>query len=107
MHIFWTWLLGAVALLWVAEGIEIALGVPSIPSLKNIAPLADSQCPSISILFAARDEAEKLPNALETLLKLDYPRYDVIAVDDRSEDGTGAILTNAAQRDARQSINRE
>jgi hypothetical protein len=101
LHIFWTWLLGAIALLWIAEGIEIAIGVPSIPSLKNIRPLADSQCPSISILFAARDEAEKLPNALETLLKLDYPRYDVIAVDDRSEDGTGAILTGAASREAR------
>jgi glycosyltransferase involved in cell wall biosynthesis len=50
----------------------------------------------VSILFAARDEAEKLPAALETFLSLDYPRYEVVAADDRSEDSTGAILKAAA-----------
>ena len=55
----------------------------------------------MSILFAGRDEAEKLPGAIETMLALDYPRYEVIAVDDRSEDATGAILAAAAKNDAR------
>ncbi len=101
MHIFWTWLLGAVALLWIAEAIDIAIGVPSIPSLADAAPLPDAKCPTISILFAGRDEAEKLPNALDTLLTLDYPQYEVVAVDDRSEDATGMILSNASQKDSR------
>jgi cellulose synthase/poly-beta-1,6-N-acetylglucosamine synthase-like glycosyltransferase len=101
LHIFWTWLLGAVALLWIAEAIDIAIGVPSIPSLADAAPLPDAKCPSISILFAGRDEAEKLPSALDTLLTLDYPRYEVVAVDDRSEDATGAILANASRKDSR------
>jgi hypothetical protein len=101
LHILWTWLLGVVALLWIAEAIDIAIGVPSIPSLKTALPADDSQCPAVSILFAARDEAEKLPNALDTLLSLDHPRYEVVAVDDRSEDGTGTILADAARRDAR------
>jgi hypothetical protein len=35
------------------------------------------------------------------MLALDYPRYEVIAVDDRSEDATGAILEAAAKKDAR------
>jgi cellulose synthase/poly-beta-1,6-N-acetylglucosamine synthase-like glycosyltransferase len=101
LHIFWTWLLGVVALLWIAEAIDIAIGVPSIPSLADAAPLPDAKCPTISILFAGRDEAVKLPNALDTLLTLDYPRYEVVAVDDRSEDATGTILANAAQKDSR------
>lgn len=101
MQIFWTWLLGVVAFLWVAEAIDIAIGVPSIPSLKDYAPLPDSKCPPISVLFAARDEAEKISNALDTLLTLDYPRYEVVAVDDRSEDATRTILTNAAMKDVR------
>jgi len=101
LHILWAWLLGAVALLWIAEAIDIAVGVPSIPSLKNAVPAADMECPPVSILFAARDEAEKLPSALETLLSLDYPHYEVVAVDDRSEDGTGTILADAARRDER------
>ena len=35
------------------------------------------------------------------MLALDYPHYEVIAVDDRSEDATGAILQAAAKNDAR------
>jgi len=96
-----TVLLGIVALLWLANAIDLTLGVRTIPSLEDAAPLADDKCPSVSVLFAARDEAEKLPDALETMLALDYPRLEVIAVDDRSEDGTGAILEAAARKDKR------
>ena len=55
----------------------------------------------MSILVAARDEAEKLPAALKTFLALDYPLYEVVAVDDRSEDATESILRNAAAGDSR------
>jgi glycosyl transferase family 2 len=101
LHIFWTGLLGAAALFWIAEAIDLALGLPTMPSLDDSSPLPDSACPPVSILFAARDEADKLPHALDTLLALDYPCYEVVAADDRSEDGTGAILGSRAQTDAR------
>jgi Glycosyl transferase family 2 len=101
LHIFWTVLLGIVAVLWIAEAIDLTPGVMSLPSLEDAAPLPDEKCPRVSILFAARDEADKLPGALETFLALDYPRYEVVAVDDRSEDATGAILASAARKDAR------
>jgi glycosyltransferase involved in cell wall biosynthesis len=101
VHVFWLWSLGLVALLWVAMAIDLARGVPSMPALWDFAPLADAECPSVSILFAARDEAEKMPEALKTFLSLDYPRYEVVAVDDRSEDESGQILAEAARHDAR------
>ncbi|HEX4001047.1 MAG TPA: glycosyltransferase [Candidatus Acidoferrales bacterium] len=101
MHILWTALLGLIAFLWVLASVDLARGVPSMPSLADADPLPDAQCPRVSILFAARDEAEKLPGALATFLSLDYPDYEVIAVDDRSDDATGAILEAAAARDAR------
>jgi glycosyltransferase involved in cell wall biosynthesis len=93
-----TSLLGLVAFVWVFYAIDMAIGFRSLPRLRNFAPLRDEQCPTVSILFGARDEAEKLPGALETFLALDYPRYEVIAVDDRSEDETGKILDGAAQK---------
>ncbi|HKS83587.1 MAG TPA: glycosyltransferase family 2 protein [Candidatus Acidoferrales bacterium] len=96
MHIFLTLLLGGTALLWLLVALDIALGVPRIPRLADAALLCDQDCPRVSILFAARDEAEKLPAALKTLLALDYPDYEVIAVDDRSEDATQKILQEAA-----------
>ncbi len=101
MHIFWTVLFGIIAFGWIAGAIELALGVRTIPALDSVAPLKDSECPTVSILFAGRDEAEKLPGAIETMLALDYPRYEVIAVDDRSQDATGAILAAAAKKDGR------
>jgi cellulose synthase/poly-beta-1,6-N-acetylglucosamine synthase-like glycosyltransferase len=82
------------------EAMEIARGIPSIPKLSGVTPLQDANCPPVSILFAARDEARELPKALETLLALDYPRFEVVAVDDRSADATGEILQAAAQKNA-------
>jgi len=101
LHLFFTALLGCIALGWVLLAIDIAAGIPSLKSIADAAPLADAACPPVSILFAARDEAEKLPGALETLLALDYPRYEVVAVDDRSEDGTAGILERAAAANSR------
>ena len=89
------------AFLWLVESIDLAFGALSIPGLKSVAPLNDANCPSVSILFAARDEAEKLAAALETFLALDYPKFDVIAVNDRSADATESILESAARKDPR------
>ena len=97
MHFLWDGLLAAVALLWILEAIELGRGVAALPSLERFFPLADNECPTVSILVTARDEAEKLPGALGSLLALDYPRYEVVAVDDRSADATGSILQAAAK----------
>jgi glycosyltransferase involved in cell wall biosynthesis len=96
----YTGVLGFLALVWLLQAIEIARGVPTIPSVDAMPPLVDADCPTVSILLAARDEAEKLPAALDTLLTQDYPRYEVIAVDDRSEDATTEILAAAAKKTA-------
>ncbi len=89
--------LGVIALVWIYGAIEAAVGIPRLASLGDAAPLNDADCPRISILFAARDEAHKLPAALKTFLAMDYPSYEVIGVNDRSEDGTEEILERAAQ----------
>lgn len=101
MHMFWMGLLGLIAFVWIVQVIEIAIGVPKMKSIDDTQPLADGDCPSVSILYAARDEAEKLSGALKTLLALDYPRYEIVAVDDRSEDGTTEILQAAARQNPR------
>lgn len=64
----------------------------ALPWLSNVAPVAAQDAPFVSVIFAARDEAEKLPDALPTLLDQAYPRFEVIGVNDRSRDRTSAIL---------------
>lgn len=48
--------------------------------------------PRVSVVVPARNEAEHIEAALTSLLQLDYPDYEVIAVDDRSDDTTGEII---------------
>ena len=76
---------------------RVAYGTLQLPWVRNFSPAPDTECPRISILFAARDEEEKLPDALATLVEIDFPALEIIAVDDRSTDATGQILHEFAK----------
>ncbi len=101
MHIFGIILFSGLATFWILTAILSYRGMARIPVLTQVTPFEGPNFPRVSILFAARDEAAKLPEALASLLALDYPNYEVIAVDDRSEDATLEILNDFARRDAR------
>jgi glycosyltransferase involved in cell wall biosynthesis len=94
-------LFGFLAAFWVFFGLYIAYGATRLPWLKDFPATADADCPRISLLFAARDEEEKLPAALASLAQLDYPNLEIIAVDDRSTDATARILDEFAAAHAR------
>jgi hypothetical protein len=91
-----TALAGVVACAWVILAAQTALGVRRVPHLSSVAPVAAATLPSVSLLVSARDEAEKMPAALRSMLALDYPTYEVIVVDDRSGDATPEILREFA-----------
>ncbi len=57
--------------------------------------------PLVSVCVPARNEARDIERCLISLLAQDYPRFEVIAVDDHSTDGTGAILERLSRQDAR------
>ena len=57
--------------------------------------------PRVSIIVSALNEASTIEPALRSLLGLDYPNYEVIAINDRSSDSTGQILNILAQSDKR------
>jgi len=82
--------LGAV---WLSRLLAAALGMHKLAEITG--PEYDvlpTEVPRVSVIVPARNEAEHIEAALLSLLQLDYPDYDVIAVDDRSDDETGAIL---------------
>jgi hypothetical protein len=95
------WLFGLIAFFWVFHGLRVAYGALRLPWIKDFAPAEDAECPRISLIFAARDEEEKLPAALATLTALDYPNLEIMAVDDRSQDSTRKILEEFAQAHSR------
>jgi glycosyltransferase involved in cell wall biosynthesis len=101
MHLAALLLFGFLAFFWLTYGLQAAYGAMQLPWLKNFAPASDADCPSISLIFAARNEEEKLPAALATLMEIDCPNLEIIAVDDRSTDETGRILDEFAAKHPR------
>lgn len=96
MHAFELVLFGCIALFWLTYGLHVIWGALRLPWLKDSPAASSGACPSISLLLAARDEEEKLRGALSTLVGIDYPSLEIIAVDDRSSDATGRILDEFA-----------
>ncbi|WP_052432980.1 bifunctional glycosyltransferase/CDP-glycerol:glycerophosphate glycerophosphotransferase [Streptacidiphilus carbonis] len=63
---------------------------------------ADS--PSLSVVLPVYGVADYLPRCLDSVLAADLPGLQVVAVDDCSPDGSGAILDEYAARDPRLTV---
>jgi glycosyltransferase involved in cell wall biosynthesis len=99
---FW-WIVGAIlAVVWLDRLVDTARGIPLIADITR--PEWDRQwkgsAPRVTIVVPARNEEEHLEAALRSLLALDYPDYEIIAVNDRSTDRTGEILDSIVAKDA-------
>jgi len=57
--------------------------------------------PSLSVVVAAKDEADNIEACVRTILQQDYPNFEMIVCDDRSIDGTGDIVERIATEDDR------
>jgi glycosyltransferase involved in cell wall biosynthesis len=88
-----------VAVLLIGTAIDFVMGSGRIVWLADVEPVAGG--PRVSIVAAARDEARDIAAAAKAFLALEYPDLEVIVVDDRSTDATGAILDELAAHDAR------
>jgi glycosyltransferase involved in cell wall biosynthesis len=71
------------------------------PVLAGLNPPEPARWPKLSVVVPARDEAAEIGPALQSLLDEDYPDLEIILVDDRSTDATGAIMDRAAARNGR------
>ncbi len=60
-----------------------------------------SASPAVSVCLPCRNAASSLPAALESLLAQTLPDFEIIAVDDGSDDATWEVLCAFAGRDAR------
>jgi hypothetical protein len=85
----------ALAVLWGYALASGALGSGSLCRLRRSPPEV-GPLPSVSVVLAARDEAEAVAACLASLLASRHPDLEIVAVDDRSADGTGEIMARMA-----------
>ncbi len=96
------WIAGGIlALAWVSRIVEAALGMPQVadiarPEWDRTPAAPDGEVPRVSIIVPARNEEADIRATMTHLLALDYPNYEIIAVDDRSTDRTGEIMDELA-----------
>lgn len=90
------WLL---AVVWCLRTHTLMNRLGEIPDLSATRwDLCPVRSPGLVVIVPAKDEAETLEPAMETLLAQDYPWMRIVAVDDRSTDATGSLLERMAEQ---------
>lgn len=102
----WTllfWISGLLlTLIWLVPVLQLALHFSEVADLTQPEwnPPQDLPLPSLTIVVPARNEEAEIEAALRSLLQLNYPQYQIVAVNDRSTDQTGAIMERLAAEHA-------
>jgi glycosyltransferase involved in cell wall biosynthesis len=102
--IIWTGLLCLVAGVWASRHLTISRAIRADRPLRGDSYGPDgSDAPRVSVLIAAKDEEDNIERAVRTMLDQDYPNFELIVINDRSEDRTAEILERiqAEQTDGR------
>jgi len=87
-----------VTVVFTLHGLSRQKPLLATPNLR----LTASDAPLVSILVPARNEQHRvLEDCIRSILAQDYGQFEVIAVNDRSTDDTGAILETIAKSDKR------
>jgi cellulose synthase/poly-beta-1,6-N-acetylglucosamine synthase-like glycosyltransferase len=101
-HILFTIFAWGIAAAWLSRVIPALWMLPRVPNLlEPTQASADAggdpaTWPSVTVIVPAKDEAVAIEPSLRSLLCCDYPKLQVIAVDDRSTDATGRLMDEVA-----------
>lgn len=77
---------------------NIAYKIKKRKSLKNPQLKNEQYKPFVSIMIPAHNEESVISNTIETVLNLDYPNFEIIAIDDRSTDNTASVLKDLEKK---------
>lgn len=96
-RVFWA-VTSLVSILLSIAGLLASRRVRALSELPSPPP---PRWPRLSVVIAACDEEASIASALSSLLAQDYPDFEVVVVNDRSRDRTGAVLDRLATGEPR------
>lgn len=92
----WVWVVP-----WVVVPIVLMWRMRDSASLDAYAADPAPNAPRVSIVVPARNEARNIEACVRSILASRYPDFEVIVMDDASQDGTGDIAGHIAAEDGR------
>lgn len=82
-------------------GVQILYFLIYTIGLSKASPEKPSQSLPVSVIVCAHDEEENLRELIPLLLSQDHPEFEIVIVDDRSNDGTFDLLIQETSKDHR------
>jgi len=61
----------------------------------------DHGTPKVSVIIPARNEEKNIRKCLDSLIEQDYENYELVVIDDSSEDKTGKIISEYVQNNSK------
>src|SRR6185437_9265577 len=89
---------------WILTPIVASLRMARSKSLDAESVRPPSEPPSVTVIVPARNESRNIAACLRSILASSYPRLQVIAVNDHSDDDTAAIARSIATTDPRLTV---
>lgn len=84
-----------------AVGVQLLYLTIFLIALKRKRPVEASAFPPVSVIVCAHDEEENLKALVPLLEEQDYPQFEIIIVNDRSNDGTYDYLLDQTKNNPR------
>lgn len=93
-------ILVGVSITWILLTRSMWISFRDSPYLDKFNPVSFEK-PKVSVILPARNEESFIEKCLDSLVNQDYENYEIIAVDDRSEDKTGNIIKKYAEKNSK------
>ncbi|HAQ06861.1 MAG TPA: glycosyl transferase, partial [Bacillus bacterium] len=95
-------LLTLTLIIWMTATIDAAIGFRKLGSLEKARGTETG--PLLSVIVAARNEADRIKQSIQSQLGQTYKEVEWILVNDRSEDATGRMMEELKESDSRVSV---